>query len=110
MKLMDPFRQKETIEEKLNNLQTLWFDINEISINYIAFEPSPVEFECLKFIIQDSEKKSICYNIGLWNKDHNLSFYLSSQNADSSFIEHKEYQDVLTINAERLDNYINSRN
>ena len=29
MKLMDPFRQKETIEEKLNNLQTLWFDINE---------------------------------------------------------------------------------
>lgn len=29
MKLMDPFKQKETIEEKLNNLQTLWFDVNE---------------------------------------------------------------------------------
>ena len=29
MKLMDPFKDKETVEEKLNNLETLWFNTQE---------------------------------------------------------------------------------
>jgi len=29
MKLMDPFREEETAEEKLHNLETLWFDVND---------------------------------------------------------------------------------
>jgi hypothetical protein len=29
MKLMDPFRDEETSEQRLHNLETLWFDVNE---------------------------------------------------------------------------------
>ena len=29
MKLMDPFRDEETIEQRLHNLETLWFDTNQ---------------------------------------------------------------------------------
>ena len=87
----------------------LWFDMNKINIKYIGFEPSPIEFECLKENIKDTNNENTCFNIGLWNKDHELSFYLSSQNADSSFIEPPSYQDILIIKAKRLDSFINAR-
>ena len=66
-------------------------DIHNYSkkINYVGFEPSPIEFHCL----QDNVNPSKVYNKGLWNKEGELEFYISSQGADSSLIEPKKFDE-----------------
>lgn len=39
----------------------IWFDLNNININYVAFEPSPIEFDCL----EENVKPCVVHNIGL---------------------------------------------
>ena len=56
----------------------LWFDMQSIDIEYIGFEPSPIEFKCLK----ENVNPSIVHNVGLWNEEGELKFYVSSQGAD----------------------------
>ena len=61
----------------------MWFNIKKIKIDYVGFEPSLIEFNCLKRNVAPSK----VYNFGLWNKNEKIKFYNSSQGADSSFIE-----------------------
>ena len=82
----------------------LKFDILNLKINYIGFEPSPIEFECLKRNVYPSK----VHNIGLWNQEETLNFYISSQGADSSIIEPKFFDKVISIESKRLENYIHS--
>lgn len=83
----------------------LWFEMQSIDIEYIGFEPSPVEFKCLK----ENVSPSVVHNVGLWNEEGELKFYVSSQGADSSLIEPKDYDDVITSRVYRLDAFVNSR-
>ena len=48
------------------------------------------------------------HNIGLWNKEETINFYISSQGADSSIIEPKFFDKKISIEAKRLENYIHS--
>ncbi len=82
----------------------LWFQNRFINIKYVGFEPSPEEFKCLKKNISQHE----VHQVALWNQDGVLSFYLSSQEADSSLIEPPSYNNVIKVNARRLDSYIRS--
>ncbi|MDB9812007.1 FkbM family methyltransferase [bacterium] len=82
----------------------LWFELNEIDVEYIGFEPSPIEFSCLKTNVHPS----VVHNIGLWNEKGELNFYVSSQGADSSLIEPKEYDEIITSQVLRLDEFVNS--
>jgi FkbM family methyltransferase len=77
----------------------LSLDFAGINCHYIAFEPSPSEYECLTRNAASSE----LHNIGLWNKDAELALYISTKNADSSFIEPDSYSGKITILAKRLD-------
>jgi len=77
----------------------LSLDFAGINCHYIAFEPSPSEYECLTKNAANSE----LHNIGLWNKDAELDFYISTKNADSSFIEPDSHSGKITIPAKRLD-------
>ena len=82
----------------------LWFELNHKEIEYIGFEPGPIEYENLcKNVIP-----SKTFNIGLWNKDSQLTFYISSQNADSSIITPSKYDKKITIPSRKLSNYIDS--
>ena len=82
----------------------LWFDINKIKIDYIGFEPSPVEFNCLRENIHTGK----VYNIGLWNKNTHKDFYVSSQGADSSLVRPVWFDEVVKVKVEQLERYISS--
>ncbi len=83
----------------------LWFSLYNIDVTYIAFEPSPIEFNCLKRNI----KPSIAHNIGLWNEEGEIKFFISSERADSSLIEPKYYDEVITSKVMRLENFVDKR-
>jgi FkbM family methyltransferase len=82
----------------------IWFDLNNIKINYVAFEPSPTEFDCLK----ENVKPCTVYNVGLWNEVGELEFFVSSQGADSSLIEPVSFDEKIKVPVDRLESYVNS--
>lgn len=79
-----------------------WFRLNEININYIGFEPSPTEFSCLK---RNLPAQTVL-NKGLWNENGKISFFVSSAGGDSSFIEPHKFTETISIECERLENYV----
>jgi FkbM family methyltransferase len=83
----------------------LWFLFNNIDVTYVGFEPSPIEFDCLK----DNVYPSKVHNVGLWNEEGELKFYVSSQLADSSLIKPKEYDEVITSKVVRLETFIEGK-
>jgi len=66
---------------------------------YIAFEPAPDEFACLRANAPAEET----YNAGLWNSTTEIDFYVSTANADSSIIKPESYTQSIRISASRLD-------
>ena len=101
------FRDGDTIIDCGANIGDLklWFDHQGLDVTYIGFEPSPIEFGCLKANVHPSA----AHNIGLWHEEGELDFYISSHGADSSLIEPKKYEKVITTKVERLENYIKGR-
>jgi len=83
----------------------LYFKENKIKIEYIGIEPSPLEYECLSINVNPSET----HNIGLWNDDGLLRFYVSSKCGDSSFIAPPSYDDIIKIPAKRLDSFFDKK-
>ena len=78
--------------------------MNEIAVEYIGFEPSPIEFSCL----EQNVRPSVVHNVGLWNEEGELNFYISSQGADSSLIEPQEYNEIIKSKVLRLDEFVSS--
>ena len=83
----------------------LWFDLKGLKVDYIGFEPSPVEFECLRANVSPSE----VYNVGLWSEKGEQELFVSSQEADSSLIEPSSYDEVVVQKVDILSNYISKR-
>lgn len=77
----------------------LYFDLNNLIIDYIALEPSPNEYKCLEKNIAPS--RSI--NKGLWFDNDKLDFFVSSDHADSSFIKPLTYTHIKSIPVTRMD-------
>ncbi|MDA8768499.1 FkbM family methyltransferase [Planktomarina temperata] len=80
----------------------LWFEFKNIKIDYVGFEPSPIEFKCLKANVHPST----VHNVGLWNSDDEIKFYLSSQGADSSLIKPPTYASVAVTKTFRLEGFL----
>ena len=83
----------------------LWFDLAGINITYIGFEPSPIEYDCLVKNVAPSE----VHNIGLWSEEGELKFFINSQEADSSLIEPKNYDEIVTSKVMRLESFVDKR-
>ena len=83
----------------------LWFDKKGIEIEYIAFEPSPIEYENLLKNIFPSK----AHNIGLWKENSEINFYISSKYADSSFIAPKTYENIVKVASRKVEYFINQR-
>lgn len=77
----------------------LYFAEIGAKVEYIGFEPSPLEYECLSHNV----RPSVVHNMGLWNAEGELEFFVSSQGADSSFIEPASFDQVKKIRTARLD-------
>jgi FkbM family methyltransferase len=77
----------------------LYFTHKAIPVEYIGIEPSPLEYDCLK----NNVAPSTTFNVGLWNSEGTLDFFVSSQMADSSLIEPPHYDAVVKVATRRLD-------
>jgi FkbM family methyltransferase len=76
-----------------------YFRVNDMAVEYIGIEPSPLEYSCLAKNVAPSET----HNVGLWDKDGELEFYVSSQMADSSLIEPPSFDEIIRVPTRRLD-------
>lgn len=77
------------------------------NLNYFAFEPAPLTFLNLKRNIESNKViNSEIFNIGLWNQDKKLKFYLAEDDFDSSFIFPKNKTSSIEIEGKRLSNII----
>jgi len=66
---------------------------------YIAFEPSDNEREC----IPKNNPTATIYSYALWFENTTLDFYICSELADSSAIEPEKFSNVVKLKAKRLD-------
>jgi FkbM family methyltransferase len=76
-----------------------YFLENGLEVEYVGIEPSPLEYRCLVENVAPSKT----HNVGLWDSDGELEFYVSSQMADSSLIEPPEFDEVIKVPTRRLD-------
>jgi FkbM family methyltransferase len=83
----------------------LYFLENDLPVEYIGIEPSPLEYRCLI----ENVAPSRTFNVGLWDRDGDLDFYVSSQMADSSLIEPPEYDEIIKVPTRRLDSLLPNR-
>ena len=83
----------------------LWFEYNNLDINYVGFEPGPKEYKSLKRNIYPST----AHNIGLWNCDSKIEFFISSDFGDSSFIKPQNFTTQITISSKRLEGFITQK-
>jgi len=102
-----PFTDGDTVLDCGANIGelSLWFKLKGLTVNYIGFEPSPLEFLSL----QKNVAPSIVHNLGLWNESGELDFYVASQTADSSLIEPSNYDEIVTVQTVRLETFVNER-
>jgi FkbM family methyltransferase len=77
----------------------LIFKITKTNVNYIAIEPSLIEYNCLV----ENVKPFKAENYGLWNEEKQIEFYISSEKADSSIIEPAHFDKIVTLQVYRLD-------
>ena len=98
------FKDNDTILDCGANVGDLkiWLDLKNMKINYVGFEPSPIEFNCLK----DNVSPSTVHNVGLWSQQGKLEFFISSQHADSSLIEPKNYDEKIITRVAKLEEYV----
>lgn len=76
-----------------------YFKAKNINVNYQGFEPAPVEFKCLKQNVGEAH----AHQLGLWNRDGELAFYVATKGANSSLIEPPHYESVIHVPTRRLD-------
>jgi FkbM family methyltransferase len=95
---------------------SLYFKHKKILINLIAIEPSPLEYECLQKNVlntknynRSSGQDISTMNVGLFDTEKTLDFYVSSEGADSSLISPKEFTNIVKVNVHRLDELLPNR-
>jgi FkbM family methyltransferase len=75
-------------------------------IRYIGIEPSPKEF----FALKKNIKNQTLINKALWKEQGKKTFYVSSEDADSSLIEINKYEKKLKVDTITLDNILKKNN
>lgn len=80
----------------------LWFRFRQIDINYLGFEPAPIEYE----LCQQNVEPHKVHNIALWHTNGKTEFFISSRHADSSLIQPKSYNNRIMIETARLEDFV----
>lgn len=80
----------------------LYFRHIGVAAEYVAIEPGPGEFA----VCERNVAPSRAFNVGLWDSDGELTFYVSSNGADSSLIEPPSYDSVTRVPTRRLDTLV----
>tara|TARA_B100000242_G_C43046996_1_gene488785 strand:+ start:1197 stop:2018 length:822 start_codon:yes stop_codon:yes gene_type:complete len=102
-----PIEDNDYIIDCGANIGEFYISLSKFSnkkINYIGFEPSPKEFECLS--INASTQKY--EKIALSNSSKKQKFYISSEEADNSLVEPKNFSNFIDIKTKRLDKILSN--
>lgn len=83
----------------IGDLKLYFSETINCQIEYYGFEPSPLEYECLKRNVYPST----AFNKGLWHEDGVVDFYISSDGGDSSFVQPPFFEKIIKIPTSRLD-------
>ena len=67
-------------------------------IDYVGYEPNPLDFKCLKYNVGIDK----CKNLGLWKTSIIEQFYVNDKHASSSFIEPPNYTEIISLSAVTL--------
>lgn len=67
--------------------------------HYIGFEPSPSEYYALEKNVGEQNAK----NIGLWDNEKIMDFFVSSDGADSSLIEPPDFEEIISVKTKKLE-------
>jgi FkbM family methyltransferase len=83
------------------NVGDFYFAVKSLDVEHVYYgiEPSPKEFACL----QRNIPNHTVLNFGLWEISGSFDFYVSMDNADSSFIRPQSFTDIQKIQTFRLD-------
>ena len=75
----------------------------EKNINYIGFEPDPNTFKCLELNLKNQKGVDL-FNCGLGSINSKLSFFISEDGSDSSFIDPGVNEEI-KVDSKTLDSY-----
>jgi FkbM family methyltransferase len=78
----------------------LYFHQKDMKIRYLGIEPNPADFKCLERNLLDGAK---ALNIGLWNSESIMDFYVDKFSSSSSLIEPPKYSKIISVITKRLD-------
>jgi FkbM family methyltransferase len=95
------FFETDTVVDIGANVGDLYFALENIS-NYIAFEPSPLEFNALTHNLKRLHTST--FQLALGNYVGHSTFYLNSNNADNSLIPFGDIRGEIIVKVEKLDN------
>ena len=76
------------------------------AVRYIGLEPSPEEFNLLRLNVNMDSKT---FNNAAVDKNRQVSFYINSEEADSSIFEPSSYSKIINIQGIRLDSLIKEK-
>lgn len=80
-----------------------WTKIKKLKINYISFEPSPAEFDCVELNCKNQKNN----NFALSDISGEVFFFINSAEGDSSIIEPASgYTKKIKVKSIRLDDYV----
>lgn len=77
-------------------------ELMQSNCTFHAFEPGSVEFKILLSNV-NSNKNIFPYNVGLYNSESTIDFFVNSAAADNSVFEFDEYSSVVSIDVVRAD-------
>lgn len=99
-----PFEDGDTVIDCGANVGDFYRAILQYcnDVNYIGFEPSKNEYECLKKNAHGQKT----FNLALWNSNKTIEFYVDSQLANSSVIKPKKFESIEKIIAVPLCEYV----
>ena len=95
-----PLRDGDLVVDCGANMGDLEFYLrkNAPKVRYVGFEPNPKDFICLERNVGASRSR----NIGLWNQEGSIPFYVNDAHASSSFIQPPEFTQLVNIPASTL--------
>ena len=80
-----------------------WLKSKDLNINYISFEPSPLEFKCLQLNCLNQNNN----NIALSDINGDINFFLKTDSGDSSTIEPSTgYTEKIKVKSCTLSSYV----
>jgi len=81
----------------------LYLNSLDVPLRYIAIEPSPVDFECLRLNLHNSRLDARLENVALSDAVGSLEFFIDRERASSSLFEPPTYSEKISIRSETLD-------